>query len=125
MKKSILIFLMYIMLLPLPLGAFADTSKSKTVPLKKEKRQETDKPTLPIGRRMPTSPVMSIINEEGISIDGADTQFNLYEVYDESGSCLISCPSKEDFLIFIFNTDEKVEICLYTDIFIFSGLWLP
>lgn len=103
--------------------ASAENSNSKTFPLKKERREKTELPPDPWNHRMPSAPVMCIISENGIFIDGVGYHFNLYEVYDEDGTCLISSSSEEDFITFIFIVDENVEVRLYTDNFVFYGWW--
>lgn len=111
-------------MLSLPGVAFAEQSKTKTVPLKKEKREETELPPDSWSQRMPAAPVMCVISENGIAIEDLDpSEFTLYEVYDEDGACQASYSSERDFIAFIFQTEGDTELRLYTDHFIYSG-WL-
>lgn len=102
----------------------AEKSKTKTVPLKKEKREETELPPDSWSQRMPATPVMCVISENGITIEGIDSgHITSYEVYDEDGHCLTSYSSERDFIAFIFQTESEVELRLYTNNFVYSG-WL-
>lgn len=126
MKRIISVFLLCAtVLLTLPGFAFADNGKSKTIPLKKEKRHETDVPIDESGHRMPSAPVLCVINESGISVDGIDgSQIYLYEVYDANGAFKASFSLESNFISFIFNANEDMKLRFHTDSFIFSGWWL-
>lgn len=125
MKRIFLILLTGILSVLLLSGvALAEKSKTKTVPVKKEKHEETELPPDSWSKRMPSAPVMCVISENGITIDGADTnEITLYEVYDDSGYCLVSYSSERDFISFLYNTDMDVELRLYADGYVYSGWW--
>lgn len=108
----------------LPGMVSAEKSKTKTVPVKKEKREETELPPDSWSKRMPSAPVMCVISENGITIEGVDSgEITSYEVYDEDGSCVASYSSERDFISFLYNTDMDVELRLYADGYVYSGWW--
>lgn len=112
------------MMLSVQVFVSAENNRTKTVPLKREKREETELPIDPWFQRMPAAPVMCVISETGISIESADSsEIILYEVYDEDGTCLASYPSERDFITYLFQTDKNVELRFHTDNIVYSGWW--
>lgn len=104
--------------------AAANPGDTKTIPLKKEKNENSDLLVDDYGRRVPSAPLMCTINESGISISGMDTSsVILYEAYDVYGEMLVSYVSQYEFITFIYATCDEIEVRFYTEDVILSG-WL-
>lgn len=104
--------------------AATNPGDSKTVPLKKEKNENSDFPPDYYGRRVPSAPLMCTISESEILITGMDTSsVILYEAYDVYGEMLVSCVSQYEFITFIYAACDEIEIRFYTEDAILSG-WL-
>lgn len=72
-----------------------------------------------------SQPVMitCIITPEEITVSGLSSDdINLFEVYNLDGKCIGSFTNKSDFLQFVFQTSDNIEILLYTDDYVLSGI---
>lgn len=127
MKRPIILVLLISCLLTMTNQfASAKNETAKTVPLKMEKYEETRLPPDRHGRRAPSAPVICTIDPTGISIAGIDTtSISLYEVYDADGELLAAYSTEADFISYIFQIQEEVEIRFHTADAILSGWLLP
>lgn len=112
------------MLLTLPGMAFAKNTTSKSIPVKREKRQETEIRIDPWGHRTPSAPIICTVSETHLTIAGIDnSQFSYFEAYDVDGILIASFFTEAEFISFLLQSDEEIELRIYTDDYVFSGWW--
>ena len=76
----------------------------------------------PIEWRMPSKPIHGTISEEGIFIQGVDTdEIQSYEVYDLDGSCLLVTNDLQEFVSFILDNNDIIEVRFLLSSFLLKG----
>lgn len=67
---------------------------------KKEHNQELDRE----GTRMPPRPIICIINEQGVQTDIPSEDIISYELWDISGSCIVSLADDKEFVQYLYSS---------------------
>lgn len=105
----------------IPVHTFAAQENSRTVLIKKERFFEPWDPEEE-GRRIPSRPLLCIINPEGIVIENADTSgIYQYDVCDLEGEIMVSFSSEPEFIQYVLSSTEEIGIRLYTEDYIYVG----
>lgn len=74
------------------------------------------------GRRSTPIPLHCTISEEGIFIQGIDTnEIISYEAYDIDGACILACTNPLEFSSFVLSMSEDLEIRIMTHNYILKG----
>ncbi len=122
MKQLIIIFLSTLGLLFSSIQAAGENPPTKTVPVKKEKKEKTDPD--PEGRRAPSRIIYCTISTEtGVEIPGvAKEEICSFEAYDDAGFCLAIFSDEGDFIDFFFENYETIgEVRFLTTDYVFIG----
>lgn len=124
MKKYIAIIsfiICFVFTIPLNAG---NTSKkgTKTIVLKKKPYKFLDQPLDPGGRRNVSQPIVAVISSAGLQIpEISKTEILSYDIYDEKGEAIVAFLSEAEFVEYILNLTETVEVnILLHDFFLYG-----
>lgn len=99
----------------------------KSTTLYKQISNESEEPIYgdeidPDGHRLPSRPLLCLINQEGLQIDGVNcSEIFLYEVIDEDGMLITSYTSMQGFINHVLTSVQTIEIRLYIGNYILKG----
>lgn len=122
-QKHPCIIILILMVFLFPVAMFASTGRAThTVSLqrtvKKEHNQELDRE----GTRMPPRPIICIINEQGVQTDIPSEDIISYELWDISGSCIVSLADDKEFVQYLYSSiQDEFQIRIITDEYYFIG----
>lgn len=106
----------------IPAVSYAARETSHNVMMQEKPVKIPDQPLDPGGRRSAPKPIICVISTNGINIAGYDTSLiYLYEVRDENGEVTAAFGTEQDFLTYLFNSEDVSEIRLYIKDFFLQG----
>lgn len=85
--------------------------ETKTIVLKKKPYKLPDQPLDPEGRRSVSQPIVAVISSAGLQISEiSKTEILSYDIYDEKGESIVTFLSETEFVEYILNLTETVEV---------------